>query len=152
MESLEPILAAHPFFSELPEPHLKLVVGCASNVRFPEDAFIFHEGAEAANFYVIREGRVAVDISVPGREPVVVETVERGEVLGWSWLFPPHVSRFNARVVDPVRAIALDGKCLRGKCEQYPDLGYQLMSRFARLMQNRISALTLQLTDVYAAC
>ncbi len=92
-----------------------------------------------------------MDICIPGREPIVVETVERGEVLGWSWLFPPHVSRFNARVIEPVRAIALDGKCLRGKCENNPVLGYQLMSRFARLMQSRISALTLQLTDVYAA-
>ncbi|HSP36077.1 MAG TPA: cyclic nucleotide-binding domain-containing protein [Thermoanaerobaculia bacterium] len=151
METLAPILAAHPFFRDLATPHLDLVVGCASNVRFSAGAFMFHEGDEANRFYVIREGRVAVDVSIPGRDPVVVETVEHGEVLGWSWLFPPHVSRFNARVVEPVRAIALDGKCLRTKCENNPELGYQMMSRFARLMQNRISALTLQLTDVYAA-
>lgn len=151
METLAPILAAHPFFRDLDEANLNLVVGCASNVRLAEGTVIFREGEEESHFYVIREGKVAVAVSVPGRDPIIVETVERGEILGWSWLFPPHLSRFNARVIEPVRAIALNGKCLRGKCELDHDLGYQMMSRFARLMQNRLSALMLQMTDIYAA-
>ena len=150
METLEPILAAHPFFKDLKPSSMALVVGCASNVRFDEGTTIFREGEEATRFYVVREGKVALDLLIPGHGPVIVETVEDGEVLGWSWLFPPYLWRFNARVVEPVRAIALDGTCLRNKCEADHDFGYDRMTRFARLMQDRLSALTLQVTDVYA--
>jgi CRP/FNR family transcriptional regulator, cyclic AMP receptor protein len=150
METLEPILAAHPFFKDLDTASMALVVGCASNVRFDEGMLIFREGEDATQFFIIREGKVALELLVPGYGAVIVETVEAGEVLGWSWLFPPYFWRFNARVVEPVRAIALDGKCLRNKCERDHDFGYEMMTRFARVMQGRLSALTIQLTDIYA--
>lgn len=151
METLAPILAAHPFFKGFDQPSLDLVTGCASNVRFDEGAVIFRQGEAAKQFFIVREGKVALDILIPGRSPMIVQTVENGEVLGWSWLFPPYLSRFNARVIEPVRAIALDAKCLRDKCEKDHDFGYTMMTNFARVMQERISALTLQLTDLYAA-
>jgi hypothetical protein len=72
-----------------------------------------------------------------------------GEILGWSWLIPPYNWHFDARAVELTRAIALDGKCLRNKCEQDHDLGYELLKRFAHIMEQRLQATRLQLLDVY---
>jgi CRP-like cAMP-binding protein len=151
METLERILAEHTYFEGLEPEYLKLLVGCASNVRFQAGAYLFREGEEASHFYLIRQGRVAVEIYAPQRPPIVVQTLEGGDILGWSWLIPPYHWRFDARVVEPARAIALDGKCLRSKCEENHDLGYVLLKRFAHIVDQRLEATRIQLLDVYAA-
>jgi CRP-like cAMP-binding protein len=151
MESLEPILAKHAFFERLEADYLKLLVGCASNVRFSAGAYIFRQGEEASHFYLIRQGRVALEIHAPQRPPIVIETLDGDDILGWSWLIPPYLWRFDARIVDDTRAIALDGKCLRAKCEEDHDLGYELLKRFAHIVTQRLQATRMQLLDVYAA-
>jgi hypothetical protein len=93
---------------------------------------------------------VALEIFAPQREPIVVQTLEAGDVLGWSWLVPPYEWRFHARALETTLAIALDGKCLRTKCEQNHDLGYELMKRVAAVMQKRLEATLFQVLDVYA--
>jgi len=80
----------------------------------------------------------------------VIETLEEGDILGWSWLIPPYLWRFDARIVEPTRAIALDGKCLRMKCDENHDLGYELLKRFAHIVTQRLQATRLQLLDIYA--
>jgi CRP/FNR family transcriptional regulator, cyclic AMP receptor protein len=151
MESLEPILAKHAFFERLEPAYLKLLVGCASNVRFSAGAYIIRQGEEASHFYLIRQGRVALEIRAPQRPPIVIETLDGDDILGWSWLIPPYLWRFDARIVEPTRAIALDGKCLRAKCEEDHDLGYELLKRFTHIVTQRLQATRLQLLDVYAA-
>ena len=149
METLEPILAKHPFLKGLDPRHLKILVGCASNVRFNAGQFLFHEGEEANEFYMIREGKVAVQIQGAERGPIIVQTIGEGEVLGWSWLIPPYRWRFDAKALELTRAIALDGKCLRTKSEDDHDLGYELLKRFAGIIVERLEAARLQLLDVY---
>lgn len=151
METIERILAQHPFFEGLDAGYLKLLTGCASNVRFDAGAYVFREGEEANCFYLIRHGKVALEIRAPHRPPVVIETLEEGDILGWSWVIPPHYWRFDARVVEPMRAFALDGKCLRGKCEKDHDLGYELLKRFSHIVDERLQTTRLQLLDVYGA-
>jgi CRP-like cAMP-binding protein len=150
METLERFLAEHPFFGGLDDKYLKLLVGCATNVRFNQGQVIFRQGDEANQFYLIRHGRVAVEIHSPERGNLIVETLGEGEVFGWSWLIGPHRWRFDARALELMRAIALDGKCLRTKCEEDHDLGYQLLKRFSHVMAQRLEATRLQLLDVYA--
>lgn len=150
IHTLEPIISALPLFKGLSHEHLAIITGCASNERFAAGEVIFREGEPADKFYIVRSGKVAVEILVPGHGPVTVETAEEGEVIGWSWLFEPYLRRFNARSVELTRVIAMDGKCLRGKCDRDPELGYDLMRRFARIMQDRLQAMLLQLIDVYA--
>lgn len=150
METLERILGEHPFFEDLDKSYLQLLVGCASNVRFPADAYLFREGEEAHQFYLIRQGKIALEIYAPHSAPILVETLEKGEILGFSWLLPPYTWRFDARAVESVRAIALDGKCLRTKCDANHDLGYELLKRFSHIMEQRLAATRLQLLDVYA--
>ena len=150
METLERIIAEHPFFEGLESGFLGLTVGCASNVRFKAGTYILKEGDVANTFYLIREGKVALELFAPQHKPIIVATVGIGEVLGWSWLLEPYRWKFNARAIDDVRAIALDGKCLRNKCEENHDLGYEVLKRFAGIMEQRLDATRLQLLDVYA--
>lgn len=147
--TLEPYLAEHPFFKGLDPAYLKILVGCASNVRFDAGQFILREGEAANNFYIIRHGKVAVEIFSPNRGAVTIQTIGEGDVLGWSWLIPPYHWRFDAKAVEPIRALALDGKCLRTKCEKDHDLGYELLKRFAHIITGRLEATRLQLLDVY---
>lgn len=151
MESLENILAEQPFLKGLSPDHLKLIVGCAANVRFEAGTTIFREGQEANEFYIIREGRVAIEIYVPERGSVTIQTLGPSEILGWSWLIPPHHWHFDARVVELTRAIALDGRCLRTKCEEDHDLGYELLKQFSYIADQRLEATRLQLLDLYTS-
>lgn len=149
METLQGILSAHPFFAKLRVHHLKLVAGCAANVRFEAGTFIFHEGERAGKFYLIREGKVALQIHSERRGPLTIQTLGEGDVLGWSWLFPPYRWKFSAKTIDPTRAFAVDGQCIRAKAEQEHDLGYELLKRFAHVVETRLEATRLQLVNVY---
>jgi CRP/FNR family cyclic AMP-dependent transcriptional regulator len=149
MENLERILAEHPFLKGLEQRHLDLIVGCASNVVFNEDQYLFREGEEANSFYVIRKGIVAVEVFTAEKGPVIIDTLTDGEILGWSWLIPPYNWRFDAHALAPTRAIALDGKCLRTKCEKDYSLGYELLKRFSQVIEERLQATRLQILDLY---
>jgi CRP/FNR family transcriptional regulator, cyclic AMP receptor protein len=151
METLERIIAGHPFFAKLDPQYTTVLVGCASNVRFDPGVYLFKEGEEANEFFLIRHGRITLEIFAPQRQPTVIETLGDGEILGWSWLLPPYEWRFHARAVERTLAIALDGLCLRNKCEQNHDLGYELLKRFAKIIERRLEATRLQLLDIYAA-
>jgi CRP/FNR family cyclic AMP-dependent transcriptional regulator len=148
-ESLERILAAHPFFKEMEPIYHQLFVDCASNVRFEAGQYIFREGETANQFYLIRHGRVAVEVSTPERGSVIIQSLGEGDVLGWGWMIPPYRWRFDARAVALTRAIALDGRCLRERSEEDHDLGFQLMKRAAQVMEERFQATRLQLLDIY---
>jgi CRP-like cAMP-binding protein len=150
METLERIIAEHPFFAGLDNGFTRLMVSCASNVRFKAGEYILREGDPANTFYLIREGKVAVELFAPQHKPIIVSTLGVGEILGWSWLLPPFQWKFNARAVEDTRVIALDGKCLRSKCEENHDLGYEVLKRFAQIIERRLEGTRLQLLDVYA--
>ena len=149
MQTLEQLLVEHPFFAGLDEPTIALLVGCASNRHFRPGEFLFHAGDSADTFLVLRHGRVALDVHVPGRGDKVVDSVEEGDVVGWSWLVPPHRWFFDGRAVDEVSAISFDASCLRGKCDEDPRLGYALMQRVARVMYHRLQSARVRLLDVY---
>lgn len=149
IQTLEGIVSEHPFFKGMEEEHIQLIVGCAKNVRFDEGEIVFHEGDPADQFYFIREGLVAVEMMIPQRGFRTLQTVGEGDVLGWSWLLPPHRWRFGARTLQPTRALAFDGKCLRAKCEEDHDLGYEMLKRFIDVISERLEATRLQLLDLY---
>lgn len=149
MESLEPILRTHPFLEGLDSRFMELITGCASNVRFNAGEFLLHEDEEANQFYIIRQGRVAVESHAAGMDPIIIHTVGEGDILGWSWLVPPYYWHFDARAVELTRAIALDGKCLRQKCEKDHELGYELLKRFTNIITQRLEATRMQLLDFY---
>jgi CRP/FNR family cyclic AMP-dependent transcriptional regulator len=149
MQTIEILLEAHPFFKGLDSKYLKLIEGCASNVVFKADQFLFHAGEKAEKFYVIRSGRIQVEIFSPKHGPIIIQTRTAGEVFGWSWLIPPYSWNFDARSTELTRAVAIDGKCLRDKFEKDHDLGYELMKRFAPIIAERLEATRIQLLDIY---
>ena len=146
---LGPIIREHSFFKDLKQEYLDFIVGCASNVRFKAGETIFKEGEPAELFYLIRSGLVAVDILAGAYHKVTVQTIKEGDILGWAWLIPPYRARFNSRAVEDTRAIALDGKCLREKCEKNPDLGYELLKRLTKVFTQRLEATRIQLLSLY---
>ena len=148
MEGLERIVREHPFFSGMKEEFLELISGCAKNVRFEAGQYMFHEGQPADQFYLLRSGRVALQISAPERT-LTVQTVGEDEIVGASWLVPPYRWGFDAKALELTRAIAMDAACLRGKCEGDHDLGYEMMKRFMPILIQRLHATRLQILDVY---
>jgi CRP-like cAMP-binding protein len=118
-------------------------------VQFGPGQYIAREGQEANEFYAVRAGMVTLEMFVPGRGPVTLHTLGQGEVLGWSWIFPPYRWLFDARALDLTRAVMFDALCLRNKCEQDPAMGYDFMKRFAQVAVARLDAARLQLLDVY---
>lgn len=149
MKDLKQLLEEHEFFKGLPGKHLKLIAGCASNVFFNGGTYLFREGEAANRFYALRGGSVSVEVHAPGRPSVTVQTAAAGEILGWSWLFPPYLWQFDARAREDVKAISFDGACLRKKCDADPALGYELMKRLALIVSRRLEATRLQLLDLY---
>lgn len=151
METIERLIAEHPFFKALEDRYIQFVAGCASNVRFEAGQLLFREGEEANTFYIIRTGRVALEINAVERGSLIIDTIDPGEVLGWSWFIAPYRWHFDARAIELTRAIALDGKCLRTKCEADHHLGYELLKRVAAVMEQRLQAARLQLMDLYGS-
>jgi CRP-like cAMP-binding protein len=129
--------------------YLQVLVGCARNVRFESTDVIFREGESANEFYLIRTGKVALQLFADRRGPLTVLTLEEGDVLGWSWLSPPYRWKFTARALEPTRAISMDGKCLREKAEYDHDLGYEILKRFVQVIEERVRATSTKLLNVY---
>ncbi len=151
MEGLERILREHRFFAGLEEGYCQLVCGCAKNVRFEAGQYLFHEGEPADQIYLIRHGRVALEMAAPGRGAVTFQTLGEGEIVGVSWLIPPYRWSYDARALERIRAVALDAACLRRKCEADHDLGYEMMKRFVPVLVERLHATRMQILDVYGA-
>ena len=149
MRGIDQLLDEHPFFVGLGTEALTLIAGCAANRHFRPGEHLFREGEPANTFYVVRRGRVALETHRPAGPAVVVETVEEGEVLGASWLVPPHRWRFDARAVAPTSVVVFDGACLRQHCDEDAVLGYALTLRVAQVLHDRLEANRVRLLDLY---
>ncbi len=147
--TLEPILAEHPFLKGMSHDHLAIITGCAKNVKFDAGTHVFREGQEANEFFVVRQGTISIEAFSPAHGPLVLQTVGAGDIMGWSWLVPPYRWHFDGKATELVRAISLDGKCLRGKCEKDHELGYELLKRFSEIMSQRLDVTRMQLLDLY---
>ncbi len=150
MRTIAEDLPGHPFFAGLDSDALALLAGCAVNMHARPGEYLFREGEPADSFFVIREGRVALEMRLP-TGAAVLDTAEQGEVLGWSWLVPPYRWTFDGRAVDHVRAVRFDGGCLREKCAADPDLGYALLQRIVQVMSQRLHSARVRLLDLYGA-
>jgi CRP-like cAMP-binding protein len=150
MRTIAEELPDHPFFAGLGSDALALVAGCAVNVHARPGEYLFREGESADSFFVIHEGRVALEMRRP-TGAAVLDTAEQGEVLGWSWLVPPYRWTFDGRAVEHVRAVRFDGGCLREKCAADPELGYALLQRIVRVMSSRLHSARVRLLDLYGA-
>lgn len=149
MEGLERIVSEHRLFEGLGPAFVTLAAGCAKNVVFKADEYLFHSDDPADWIYLLRHGRVALEVVTPGHGAVQFQTLGEGEIVGLTWLLPPYHWGYDTRATELTRAIALDATCLRDKCEADHDLGYALLKRFLPIVVQRLQSMRLQLLDVY---
>jgi len=146
--SIRELLAEPPLLQPLEPADLTVLAGCGRNDVFRPGAILAREGASADRFYVVRAGRVALELHTSAR-PLVIETLGAGDVVGWSWIFPPYRWTCDVEALDTTRVISIDGACLRAKCDADPAFGYRLMQRFAQVAVERLQATRLRLLDIY---
>ncbi len=149
IKSIDQLLNEHPFFEGMKPEWLELMAGCGRNVGFRPGEVIASEGTDCNEFYAVRSGKVAVEIYSPGAGSCTIQTLGSGAILGWSWLLPPHVWMFDMRALETTHAVHFDATCLRTKCEESTEMGYEFMKRFAAVMSDRLRATRLQLLDIY---
>ena len=138
-------LAAHPFLRGMSHDQLSVLAESARDVSFPARFRLFEDGGNATRFWLIQRGHVSLDLHVPGEGPVVIETVGMGELLGWSWLFPPYKWAFGAVAATEVEAFEFDALTVRERCAADPGLGYELSQRISRVLAQRLQAVRIRL-------
>jgi len=143
------MVSEQPFFAGLSPQYSELVAGCARNHMFQAEQYLFREAEPANQFFLIRHGKVALEIAAPGRSPIVFATLREGDIVGASWLVSPYLWMFDARAVELTRALGIDAACLRRKCEADHHLGYEMMKRFLPVFVKRLHDTRLQILDVY---
>ena len=148
-QSIADLVKSHPLLAGLPDELVDHVSGCARNVSFDPGALVLGEGEEADTLYLLRRGRVSIEVHSPGRGPIVIETLGPGGTIGWSWLVPPYRWQFDVRALEPVGAVALDAACLRAKSEADSAVGYLLMKRVVAVLLERLQMTRMRLLDLY---
>jgi CRP-like cAMP-binding protein len=146
---MDEVLREHPLFAGLESAYVELLAGCGRNVVFHAGDEIARQGTAADSFYLIRHGHVAVQIALPGRGAVTVDTLGEGDVVGWSWLLPPYEWQFDVEAVELTRGVVFDVRCVRDKFDTDPRLGFDLLRRFAAVIVDRLQMTRLRLIDVY---
>lgn len=144
-ESLVGMFKSHAFLNQLGDRLLLLLASGARPFRAAPDTYLARNAEPAHAFYLIQSGHVAIEVpaTVGGTAPL--QTVGPGEVVGWSWLLPPHRWQFDARALDEVQGIAFDATWLRDQCEQNHELGYHLLKQLLTVVSARLAATRRQL-------
>ena len=140
IEPMATRVAFHPFLAGMNRAQLALLADCAMVVRFEPGQLIFREGEFANRFYLIETGKVMLEANADSAERVIVDKAGAGELLGWSWMFPPYVWHFTARAVERTEAIFFNSAILREYCERDHSLGYELFKRMSAVMVKRLES------------
>ncbi len=138
-------LSGHPFLHGMPRDHLVALADTARDITFPARYRLFEDGGRATRFWLIQSGHVTLDLLVPGQGRMKIETLGMGELLGWSWLFPPYRWSFGAVAARRVEAFEFDAPAVRACCEADPVLGYDLTQRLSRVLAKRLQATRVRL-------
>ncbi|NLU75242.1 cyclic nucleotide-binding domain-containing protein [Streptomyces sp. HNM0575] len=142
--------AASPrLIAALPPEGRDRMMQFAHEVQYRKGARIFEEGRTADRFWIIRTGSVTLDLHVPGRQAARVETLGPNDLLGWSWLFPPHTWHLGASALSPVRALEFDANATRRLCEEEPVFGQALTRCTAEIIARRLHAARTRLLDLF---
>ena len=145
MKTLNEAITEHAFFQGMKPEHIAVLTKGAKTAKFKAGDVLFREGEPASQFYLIESGRVALEAHAPANGTTTIQQLGAGEVLGWSWLFPPFNWHFQARAMEPTNVVQLSGAHLLVSAERNHDFGYELMKRMAQVVIHRLQATRKQL-------
>ncbi len=148
MANLEALVSAHPFCRELAPGQTARLAACAMERHYAADAFLAREGEEIREFFLLRSGRVALEIFTARRGPLLIQTREAGDFLGWLGLEPYALWVVDARALEVTRAIVLPLECLNRLLEEDPLLGFQLLKRFTQGMARHFASMKRQVVNL----
>lgn len=140
MNKLTDIITSHPLFHGMKPAHLQALLDGATFANLKTGDVLFKEGEPANQFFLIENGRIALEAHEPCDGTVMVQTLGAGDLLGWSWLFPPFVWHFRARAIEPTGIVAMSGARLLINAERDHDFGYELMKRVSQVLIRRLQA------------
>jgi len=150
IEPLGTRVALHPFLAGMKHSQLTLLTDCAVARHFNTGQMILREEEFANGFYLIETGRVALESEAGFAESILIQTIGAGDLLGWSWMFPPYVWKFTARAIEPTTALFFYAAILREYCEKDHSLGYELLKRISAVMVKRLQAAHQQMLSLHA--
>jgi CRP/FNR family transcriptional regulator, cyclic AMP receptor protein len=150
--SIEPLstrVAFHPVLAGMNHTQLTLLTDCAVARHFNTGQTILREGDFANGFYLIETGKVALESEAGFGESIPIQILGAGDLLGWSWMFPPYVWQFTARAIEPTTALFFYATIVREYCEKDHSLGYELLKRISAVMVKRLQAAHEQMLSIY---
>lgn len=136
-------------FHALPPGPRETLRGMGEEKAFATGDRLFEEGTKADRFWVVRTGSVTLDMHVPGRRSVIMDTIGHGELLGWSWLFPPYEWQMGAEATSPLRTLEFDAAEVRTACQEDAELGRALTYAVADVIGQRLQRTRGRLIDVF---
>jgi len=151
MNNSRQTVLSHPFFHGMKPAYLDVLADCATEAEFEAGEMLFREGEPANKFYLIKTGKVRLEAHDRVSGTTLVQELGPGDVLGWSWLFPPFVWHFQASATEPMEAVALSGGRLLNVAEHNPEFGYEMMKRVAQVVIHRLQSTRKQLVALAKA-
>jgi CRP/FNR family transcriptional regulator, cyclic AMP receptor protein len=151
IEPLSTRIALHPFLAGMNHNQLTLLTDCAVTRHFNTNQIVLREGDLANGFYLIEAGKVALESVIGCGESIPIQILGPGDLLGWSWMFPPYVWQFTARAIEPTAALFFYATILREYCEKDHSLGYELLKRISAVMVTRLQAAHDQMLSIYSS-
>ena len=146
------ILKKSDLFGAMDNAHLNKVATYTRSVSYRVGDYIFREGDEASELYILTEGRIALEMEVkpvPSRPaiPTALEVVSKDEFFGWSALVEPYVFTLSARCMTPCTTVAIKGDMLRKTMNDDTVLGYEVMKELCKLLSLRLANTRLRLIN-----
>jgi CRP/FNR family transcriptional regulator, cyclic AMP receptor protein len=139
-QSTAEYLSAHEFFSEFSDDVLKFLCECSSMRKIKKGEILFLQGEHADKFYVIRNGRISLQMPAIMGPTLEIQTLDKDQVLGWSWLISPYQWNYQTKAEEDSELLQFDGAAILARCEQEPKFGYELLKKFAALMSIGLNA------------
>ena len=149
-QSITEYLSAHEFFSEFSDDVLKFLCECSSTREIKKGQILFLQGEHADKFYVVRSGRISLQMPAIMGPTLEIQAVDEDQVLGWSWLISPYQWNFQTKAEEDVELLQFDGVAILARCEQEPKFGYELLKKFAALMSVGLNAARQKMMDEWS--
>jgi CRP/FNR family transcriptional regulator, cyclic AMP receptor protein len=146
-QSIDTYLTSHEFFTGFNEVDLKFLCDCSSLEQIEQGQMLFRQGEQADKFYVVRTGRISIQMPAIMGPNIEMQSLGSDQILGWSWLISPFKWSFQALAEETSELIRFDGTAILARCEQNPKFGYEMLKKFAGLMSIRLDAARRKMMD-----